>query len=67
MAKSNWKSLERRRVNFDDDLVIVYDEDDREIYRGLEDYEPMKDEPWKWDNESQSYKLDKYRKICLDI
>ena len=45
MAKSNWKSLERRRVNFDDDLVIVYDEDDREIYRGLEDYEPMKDEP----------------------
>lgn len=67
MAKSNWKSLERRRINFDDDLVIVYDEDDREIYRGLEDYEPMKDEPWKWDNESQSYKLDKYRKICLDI
>ena len=67
MAKSNWKSLERRRVNFDDDLVIVYDEDDREIYRGLEDYEPMKDEPWKWDNESQSYKLDKYRKICLEI
>lgn len=67
MAKSNWKSLERRRINFDDDLVIVYDEEDNEIYRGLEDYEPMKDENWKWDNSSNSYLLDKYRKICLDI
>ena len=67
MAKSNWKSLERRRINFDDDLVIVYDEEDNEIYRGLEDYEPMKDEMWKWDNSSNSYLLDGYRKICLDI
>ena len=66
MAKSNWKSLQRRRIDYDDDLVIVY-EDEREIYRGMEDYEPMKDELWQWDQSTQSYTLDKYRKICLDI
>ena len=64
--KSNWKAIKRTIINFDDDLVIVY-EDDNEIYRGIEDYSPMKDENWQWDTETQSYTLDNYRKICLDI
>ena len=66
MSKSNWQSIQRCRINFEDDIVIVY-EDDREIYRGIEDYEPMKDEPWQWDQTTQSYVLKQYRKICLDL
>lgn len=55
----------RTRINFEDDIVIVYD-GDKEIYKGLEDYEPMKDEDWRWDNATQSYVLGNYRKICLE-
>lgn len=52
-------------INFEDDTVIVYDGDE-EIYRGIEDYEPMKDENWKWDEKTKSYVFDNYRKICLE-
>lgn len=62
-----YKSLERRRIDYEDDLVIVYDESGKQIYKGIEDYEPMKDEPWKWDNSEQVYKFKKYIKVCLDI
>lgn len=33
----------------------------------IEDYEPMKDENWTWDNSLQAYILESYIKICLDI
>ena len=58
---------EGRRINYDDDLVVVY-EDDKVIYKGLEDYEPMKDELWKWDDKEQVYFLDdrRYKKVCLE-
>lgn len=63
----SYKSLERRRIDYEDDLVIVYDESGKQIYKGIEDYEPMKDEPWKWDNSDQVYKFKKYIKVCLDL
>lgn len=63
----SYKSLERRRIDYEDDLVIVYDESGKQIYKGIEDYEPMKDEPWKWDNSEQVYKFKKYIKVCLDL
>lgn len=38
------------RINYEDDLVQVYEisESNDEIYLGIEDYEPMKDEDWKF-------------------
>ena len=63
----SYKSLERRRIDYEDDLVIVYDESGKQIYKGIEDYEPMKDEPWKWDSSEQVYKFKKYIKVCLDL
>lgn len=71
MARSIWKSLNRKRIEFEDDIVITYDEEDNELYRGLEDYEPSRDVNWKWDEASKSYEYvhdgKKYRKICLDL
>lgn len=73
MAKRSYKSYNRKRLETEDDLVIVF-RDDSEIYRGEEDYEPMKDEDWRYDNSIQAYKLENscteghtYIKICLDI
>lgn len=53
------------RIDYDDDLVIVYDRKGKVIYKGLEDYEPMKDEPWNWDGTIQGYRLDGYVKILV--
>lgn len=38
------------RIDYDDELVQVYEigSTDEEIYLGLEDYEPMKEENWKF-------------------
>lgn len=58
-----------KQIEYENDIVVVY-EDGEEIYRGMEDYEPMKDEPWKWDDEQQCYTLQgecfNYRKVCID-
>lgn len=52
------------RINYEDDLVIV--KKGREIiYKGIEDYEPMKYENWKYDEKSKTYKLGKYTKILV--
>lgn len=53
------------RIDYDDDLVIVYDPKGKIIYKGVEDYEPMKDEPWRWDESVRGYKLDGYVKILV--
>ena len=45
-----------KRIDFDDDLVVVIDiTNDKEVYRGIEDYEPMKNENWKWNCKEQCY------------
>lgn len=57
-----------KRINYEDDIVVVYDKSGGVIYKGEEDYEPMKYEDWKWNNEKQYYTLgDDYIKVCLDI
>ena len=50
------------RINYDDDIVKVYElgEDTKEIYSGLEDYEPMKDEDWKFCKDLGTYYLADY-------
>ena len=54
-----------KRINFDDDLVKVY-QNGEEIYKGLEDYEPMKDAPWKWDNTNKWYTYKDMIKVCVE-
>lgn len=56
---------QRKRIEFEDDIVKVYD-GNKEIYAGAEDYEPMQDEDWKWDNTNKYYKFDKYVKVCCE-
>ena len=55
----------KHRIDYDDDLVIVYDAKGKIIYKGLEDYEPMKDEPWRWDESIKGYRLDGMTKVCI--
>ena len=63
----------RKRIQFEDDVVVVFDNKNQEVYRGLEDYEPNKRGDWVWDQSIQGYKLfsnDKFAgwvKYCLDI
>jgi len=54
-----------KRIDYEDDLVVVYDANGNEIYKGLEDYEPMKYEDWEFDNSLGAYRLDGYVKVCL--
>lgn len=53
------------RIDYEDDLVIVYDERGKVIYKGIEDYEPMKDEPWRWDETIKGYRPEGYVKILI--
>ena len=63
--------IPRKKIEYDDDLVVVYSEEDGCVYKGIEDYEPMNDEDWKWDSKLQAYKVtlskETYYKICLDV
>lgn len=65
MSKS-YKNFERCKIEYEDDIVIVYDENGKLVYRGIEDYEPMKDENWQWDNNEKLYRFENYIKICIE-
>ena len=57
--------MKTRMIEFDDDIVIVYDAKGKIIYKGMEDYEPMNNEPWKWNEEKGYYTLDGMIKKCI--
>ena len=69
-SKKNSQSakVKTKRIEFEDDVVKVF-KNGKLIYKGIEDYEPMKDEPWRWNESTKSYILNnngvKYEKICL--
>lgn len=48
IINENKKVNESGKIEFEDDLVVVK-KNGKVVYKGTEDYEPMKDEPWKWD------------------
>lgn len=50
------------RIDYEDDMVQVYEigTKDDEIYLGVEDYEPMKDEDWKFCKDIGVYYLTDY-------
>jgi len=37
-----YTTYNRKRIDFEDDFVIVFDENAQQIYKGIEDYEPVK-------------------------
>lgn len=57
-----------KRIEYDDDFVVVM-LGAREIYKGIEDYDPMRDESWKWDEKERAYFLKlngkTYKKMCV--
>lgn len=63
-----------KRINYDDDLVVVTI-NGKEIYRGIEDNEPLKYELWKWNESEKAYFLKRkgnfirevtYKKECIE-
>ena len=54
-----------RKIDYDDDMVVVYDANGNVIYKGIEDYEPHKDENWKWDESIGGYRLNGMIKVCV--
>lgn len=54
----------RKRINYDDDFVIVYHKG-VQIYSGLEDDEPMKYENWVWNEKNKQYEFGNYTKVCV--
>lgn len=57
--------IKTKRIEFDDDLVIVYDEAGNEAYRGLEDYDPNKDLDWRYNEATGRYEYRGWTKICI--
>ncbi len=57
-----------KRIHYEDDLVVVL-EGTKLIYKGLEDYEPMKYEPWIFVPTTKDgkghYELGKFKKYCV--
>ena len=57
-----------KRINYEDDLIVILD-GKKVLYQGLEDYDPMKCEPWKFVQTTKDgrghYELGKFKKYCL--
>ncbi len=45
------------RIHYEDDLVEVYNDKGKEVYHGILDYCPYKDENYKWNETDQNYDL----------
>lgn len=58
----------KMRINYEDDLVVVKNSKGETIYKGIEDYEPMKRGNWVWNDSKRLYELTldgkKYTKTC---
>lgn len=56
------------RIQYEDDLVIVKDAKTNEVYyKGLEDYEELKREDWKWNDKEKHYELEKNNHKLIKI
>ena len=62
---TNIEQYPRTRITYEDDTVIVFDNDGNIYYSGIEDYEPLKREPWVWNPENRTYTFGQYTKICI--
>ena len=63
-------NMKRKPVDFDDDIVIVW-KNNRKVYQGLEDDDPMRDAPWRFDRREICYRYtdgkNDYVKVALEV
>lgn len=61
----------RKRINYEDDIVIVYNPKGEVDYKGIEDYNQYRDADWTWNEEHKYYTHvhdgKTYYEVCLDI
>jgi len=53
------------RIEYEDDLVIVYNDKGEVAYKGIEDYDPNKDEDWVWDEKIVGYRYKGWTKFVV--
>lgn len=56
-----------KQIEFEDDIVVVCDANGKIIYKGIEDYEPLKDADWKYDSLNNVYTYNGMTKKCLNL
>ena len=65
MPARGHKIMKGRKIQYEDDLVIVYDDKGNVAYKGMEDYDPNKDLDWKWDDKRGGYVYKGWFKVCV--
>jgi len=65
MSHITYNNTTRKRICYEDDVVEVYNKKGECIYYGLEDYEPMKREDWRWDEKKGGYTYGEYKKVLV--
>ena len=55
-----------KRINYDDDIVVVYNEKNEIVEKGMVDYSAYKDEPYTWNEKGGYYDLPHgYKMVCV--
>ena len=55
-----------KRIDYEDDIVVVYNEKNEVVEKGMVDYSAYKDEPYKWNENGGYYDLPhNYKMVCI--
>ena len=55
-----------KRINYEDDIVVVYNEKNEIVEKGMVDYSAYKDEPYTWNEKGGYYDLPHgYKMVCV--
>ena len=55
-----------KRINYEDDVIVVYNEKNEIVEKGLVDYSAYKDEPYTWNEKGGYYDLPHgYKMVCV--
>ena len=54
-----------KRIEYEDDIVRVFNEKGEEVYKGLEDYDPNKDLDWRYNETRNCYEYKGWTKVCI--
>ena len=54
-----------KRIQYEDDIVRVFNEKGEEVYKGLEDYDPNKDLDWRYNENKNRYEYRGWIKVCI--
>ena len=58
-------NLPSKRIEYEDDMVRVFNEKRETAYQGIEDYDPNKDLDWRWDETRHWYEYNGWIKVCI--